>query len=166
MFSPEWGDVIQWRGWDRPGPAPPFFSLVAFERAFMLVADQYNPALHKIRDVPLANYLRRELKEPELFVMWHEIGKSWVLAIWEPWRRWQWFREVLVLGKALEEVNRETVHQLRYVLHGPPTNIRSRLREITSARKREEEDHEREYNDALRWLAKRQGTIDHPYFKE
>lgn len=131
----------------------------------MLIADIYSPALHMRYEGPLYHYIRRELREDNLFVYFHRKTRNWIIAIWDDGKVGHQFREVICIGPSLEKADRHLVHELRYIWLGPPCNILKRLKEGERQRIRDLEAEEAEYDDAARFLAKREGTFENnPYW--
>lgn len=40
------------------------------------------PGTHRVKDTEVARFLRRELREPTLFTMWHCQSQKWCLCYW------------------------------------------------------------------------------------
>lgn len=60
----------------------------------------YDPAVHRVHDIPFVHFLRREFKDPDLFTYRHERSGNWLVAFWNsPADRRKRFIELAVLGK-------------------------------------------------------------------
>jgi len=47
----------------------------------MMMSYEFDPAIHQIVDLPVANFLKRELKRDDLVTYYHKVFKNWVVAL-------------------------------------------------------------------------------------
>jgi len=117
----------------------------------------YHPGKHMIWDHEVGRFLRRHLQRDDLFVYFHRIARTWIVAYWvEKGRR---FVEVWN-GTDIREFNRQDVDQLERWHHRygeTAREFRNRIKSEEAAYYARQDDQKMEATDAKKWLKKKVG---------
>lgn len=130
----------------------------------MLGSYEHDPAVHRIIELPVSGWLRRELKRPELVTYHHQVFGTWVVALFAEGRLF----DIGMLGSGEGEgpwLNRKAAVDLMERMHLLITALeaKKRMRDFHKAYHQTHEQNQLQQREAHRaiykYIQKRSGTV-------
>jgi len=118
----------------------------------------WNPQRHEMVNPPVAEYIRRQFPERDLFVYRHRVFGTFTVAEWLN-KLTGLCREILVVGTSLADFTRDKMAVLRQILRTPQQEVsdaaRRDLRSAVRAWARAADEEQEEFIDIHRYLRRK-----------
>lgn len=131
-----------------------------------MLAFEYKPEVHEIREVPLTKFLQKRYRNPDIFVYFHHTAGNWSVGEWLPGEKYQMLEDLRVIGPEIEGVGGEDIAVMDYLIGGPTVNAREEIARRNT--EREWRAQEKECWEVEKWVTRNYGPLslrENPIFK-